>query len=64
MLDKTMIEINKTAEKRMANLVSKMQESEGVTETLKTENRNEWILRMNSIRARAADIVKEEMIFT
>ena len=64
MLDQTMIEINEAAEKRMTELVSRMQKSEGVTETLKPENRNEWILRMNSIRARAADIVKEEMIFT
>lgn len=64
MLDQTMIEINEAAEKRMAELVQKMQESEGVTEKLKVENRNEWILRMNSIRARAADIVKEEIIFT
>lgn len=63
MLDQTMIEINEAAEKRMVDLVQKMQESEGVTETLKAGNRNEWILRMNSIRARAADIVKEELIF-
>ena len=64
MLDQTMIEINEAAEKRMAELVQKMQESEGVTEKLKVENRNEWVLNMNSIRARAADIVKEELIFT
>ena len=64
MLDQTMIQINEAAEKRMAGLVQKMQESEGVTEKLKAENKQEWILRMNSIRARAADIVKEELIFT
>ena len=63
-LDQTLMAINEAAEKRLADLVQKMQESEGVTETLKAENRNEWVLRMNSIRARAADIVKEEMIFT
>ena len=62
--DQTLMAINEAAEKRLADLVQKLQESEGVTETLKAENRNEWILRMNSIRARAADIVKEELIFT
>lgn len=62
-LDQTLIEINETAEKRLAELIQKMQKSEGVTDKLKAENRNEWILRMNGIRARAADIVKEELIF-
>lgn len=63
MLDQTMLEINEAAEKRMAELVSGMQKSEGVTETLKAQNRNEWILRRNNIRARAADIVKTELFF-
>ena len=63
MLDQTMLEINEAAEKRMAELVSGMQKSEGVTETLKAQNRNEWILRRNNTRARAADIVKTELFF-
>lgn len=64
MLDQTMIEIIEAAEKRMAELISKIQKIEGVTETLKAENKSEWIFKMNSIRARAADIVKEELTFT
>ena len=40
-----------------------MQESEGVTETLKAADQLEWVRRMNSIRNRAEEIIKSELIF-
>ena len=43
--------------------VQQMQESEGVTETLKAADQLEWVRRMNSIRNRAEEIIKSELIF-
>lgn len=45
-------------------LVEQMKEHEGVTEQLKEENQMEWICRMESIEARARDIVNHELICT
>ena len=45
-------------------LVEQMKEREGVTEQLKEENQMEWICRMESIEARARDIVNHELICT
>ena len=38
-------------------------ELSGVTEALKAENQLEWVRRMNSIRNRAEEIIKTELIF-
>ena len=43
--------------------VRQMQKAEDVTEALKAENQLEWVRRMNSIRNRAEEIVKTELIF-
>ena len=51
------------AEEQLALTVQQMQEAEGVTEALKAENQLEWVRRMNSIRNRAEEIVKTELIF-
>ena len=40
-----------------------MQEAEGVTEALKAVNQLEWVQQMNSIRNRAEEIIKAELIF-
>lgn len=40
-----------------------MQEAEGVTEALKAVDQLEWVRRMNSIRNRAEEIIKTELIF-
>ena len=40
-----------------------MQDAEGVTEALKAENQLEWVRQMNSIRSRAEEIIKTELIF-
>ena len=39
-----------------------MQEAEGVTEALKAADQLEWVRRMNSIRNRAEEIIKSELI--
>ena len=43
--------------------VQQMQEAEGVTEALKAADQLEWVRRMNSIRSRAEEIIKTEMIY-
>ena len=55
--------LDKQAEEQLALTVRQMQETEGVTEALKTADQLEWMRRMNSIRNRAEEIVKAELIF-
>lgn len=55
--------LDKQAEEHLALTVQQMQEAEGVTEALKAADQLEWVRRMNSIRNRAEEIVKAELIF-
>lgn len=55
--------LDKQAEEQLALTVRQMQEAEGVTETLKAADQLEWVRRMNSIRNRAEEIIKTELIF-
>lgn len=50
-------------EEQLALIIRQMQESEGVTEALKAADQLEWVRRMNSIRSRAEEIIKTELIF-
>ena len=55
--------LDKQAEEQLALTVRQMQEAEGVTEALKAADPLEWVHRMNSIRNRAEEIIKTELIF-
>lgn len=44
-------------------LIEQMAKQEGVTEQLKAQNQMLWVRRMNNIRARAEEIVREEIIY-
>ena len=55
-------EINRSAEEMMERLMTQMAEREGVTEQLKTEDQMKWVQRMNSIRHRVEEIVRQERI--
>ena len=55
--------LDKQAEEQLALIIRQMEEAEGVTEALKAENQLEWVRRMNSIRNRAEEIIKSELIF-
>ena len=55
--------LDKQAEEQLALIVWQMQEAEGVTEALKAANQLDWVRRMNSIRNRAEEIIKTELIF-
>lgn len=54
-----MIKCKKTPKKKCRF----MAEREGVTERLKAQDQMLWVGKMNNIRARAGEIVKEEIIY-
>lgn len=55
--------LDNQTEEQLALTVRQMQEAEGVTEALKAADQLEWVRRMNSIRNRAEEIIKTELIF-
>ena len=55
--------LDKQAEEQLALIIRQMQEAEGVDEALKAADQLEWVRRMNSIRNRAEEIIKSELIF-
>ena len=56
-------DLNEQAQARMETLMEQMKTTEGVTESLKAADPMAWVQRMNSIRARAEEIVREDMIY-
>ena len=56
-------DIDRQAEEMFSQLVDRMKQAEGVTEQLKATDQMEWVRRMNSIRGRAEEIVKSEVLF-
>ena len=56
-------DLNEQAQVRMETLIEQMKTAEGVTESLKAADPMAWVQRMNSIRARAEEIVREEIIY-
>jgi len=56
--------IQEQAERRFDIIVCQMAEKENVTEKLKAEDQMSWVRRMNNIRARAEEIVREEIVYT
>ena len=62
-LKEHLLMIQEQAETRFDLLVEQMAKREGVTERLKAQNQMLWVARMENIRARAEEIVREEIIF-
>ena len=56
--------LNEQARERLQTIIRQMQEAEGVTEDAKMTEPMEWVRKMNSIRNRAEEIIKVEMIYT
>lgn len=63
-LKEHLIAIQEQAETRFDMLVEQMAEQEGVTERLKSEQQLLWVQRMNGIRERAEELVRQEIIFS
>lgn len=55
--------LDEQADEQLALIIRQMQEAEGVTEALKAADQLEWVRRMNSIRNRAEEVIKSELIF-
>ena len=62
-LKKHLLMIQEQAEERFDLLVEQMAKQEGVTEKLKAQDQMLWVRRMNNIRTRAEEIVREEIIY-
>lgn len=62
-LKEHLLMVQEQAESQFDALVEQMTEREGVMEQLKEENQLLWVQKMNSIRARAEEIVREEMLW-
>ena len=56
-------EVNQNAEEMLARLETEMAKNQGVTESLKWQDQMAWVARKNSIRARAMEIVQQEVLF-
>ena len=57
-------DIEQQAKAMLNELVTKFAEEEKITEELKEKEPMLWTQKMNDIRNRAAEIVKEELIYT
>lgn len=62
-LTQHLIEINVAALDLMESLVKQMAAVEGVTEELKRKDQMVWVRRMNNIRNRVDEIVRNEYIY-
>jgi len=62
-LKKHLLMIQEQAEERFDLLVEQMAKQEGVTGQLKKQENKIWVQKMTSIRARAEEIVREEIIY-
>ena len=56
-------DVDRQAEEMYSQLVDRMKQAEGITEQHKATNQLEWVRCMNSIRNRAEEIVKSEVLF-
>ena len=56
-------DLNEQAQNRLDCIIDQMKAAEGITEKLKAQNQIEWVRAMNSIRSRAEEIIRSEMIY-
>lgn len=56
-------DLDEQAQERLDRIAEQMQAAEGVIEELKTDDQFEWVRRCNSIRSRAEEIVRAELIY-
>ncbi len=63
-LTQHLIDTNTVALDLMDTLVKQMAIAEGVTEAVKRQDQMEWVRRMNNIRNRAEEIVRNDLIYS
>ena len=62
-LDAHLAEIDRACNERVEMITDQLAKRDGVTEALKAADQMEWVRRMNSIQARAEEIVLVELVF-
>ena len=56
-------DLNEQAQNRLDCIIAQMKEAEGITEELKSQDQMAWVRAINSIRNRAEEIIRSEMIY-
>ena len=56
-------DLNEQAQNRLERMIDQMKVSERITEALKASDPMAWVQRMNNIRTRAEEIIREELIY-
>lgn len=56
-------DLNEQAQDRLDRIIEQMKTAEGITEDLKASDPMAWVQRMNNIRTRAEEIIREALIF-
>ena len=56
-------DLNEQAQNRLDYIIAQIKEAEGITEELKAHDQMAWVRAMNSIRNRAEEIVRHELIY-
>ena len=62
-LDEHLAEIDYSCTERVELIMNQLARREGVTKALKATDQMTWVARMNSIRARAEEIVLSELVY-
>ncbi len=57
-------DLDEQATERYCRIIRQMMEAEGISEELKARDQMAWVGAMNSIRNRAEEIIRHEMIYT
>ncbi len=57
-------DLNDQAQRHLELIIEQMKAAEGVTENLKQHDQMAWVGAMNSIRNRAEEIVKSELMYS
>ena len=63
-LHTVLADLNEQAADRLDLIIRQMAEAEGVNEAMKAENQMLWVQSMNSIRCRAEEVIKDELIYS
>ena len=63
-LKQHLLDINWDAQEEFETIVRQTAKAEGVTDELKKQDQMEWVRRMNSIRDRANEFIRHDLIYT
>ena len=63
-LTEHLLEIDRTAREQVEQTMAQMAQVEGVAERLKAEDKMLWVQRMNNIKKRAEEAVRNDLIYS